>query len=54
LPYAPEQLRRLWWDSRVVDLPMVYHPIFAMLYSLKSFFFNGLKNESPFSDNVGA
>jgi hypothetical protein len=45
---------RLLLDSRVVDVPMVYHPTFAMLYSLKSLFFNGLKNESQFSDNVGA
>jgi hypothetical protein len=45
--------RRLLLDSRVVDVPMVYHPTFVMLYSLKSFFFNGLKNESPFPDSVG-
>ena len=51
---ALRNLLRLLLDSRVVDVPMVYHPTFVMLYSLKSFFFNGLKNESLFSDNVGA
>jgi hypothetical protein len=46
--------RWLLLDSRVVDVPMVYHPTFVMLYSLKSFFVNGLKNESSFPDSVGA
>jgi len=32
-------------DSRVVDLPMAYNPIFVTLSSLKPLFFNGLKNE---------
>ena len=31
-------------DSRVVDLPMAYNPIFVTLSSLKPLFFNGLKN----------
>src|SRR5215831_20837696 len=58
-PYPPalKKLSFPFWlllDSRVVDVPMVYHPTFVMLYSLKSFFVNGLKNESLFSDNVGA
>jgi hypothetical protein len=30
-------------DSRVVDVPMVYHPTFAMIYFLKSFFSMALK-----------
>ena len=47
-------LKWLLLDSRVVDVPMVYHPTFVMLYSLKSLFFNGLKNKSPFSDNARA
>jgi hypothetical protein len=52
----PRSLLRLWLllDSRVVDVPMVYHPTFVMLCSWKPLFFNALKNESPFSDNVGA
>ncbi len=41
-------------DSRVVDLPMSYNPTFVTLSSLKPFFFNGLKNELRFLDNVGA
>jgi hypothetical protein len=45
---------RLLLDSRVVDLPMSYNPIVATLSSLKPFFFNGLKKELRFSDNVGA
>jgi hypothetical protein len=32
-------------DSRVVDLPMAYNPIFVTLSSLNPLFFNGLKNE---------
>jgi hypothetical protein len=36
---------RLLLDSRVVDLPMAYNPIFVTLSSLKPLFFNGLKNE---------
>ena len=32
-------------DSRVVDVPMAYNPIFVTLSSLKPFFFNGLQNE---------
>ena len=52
--YATSAKRaRLLVDSRVMEVPMVYHPTFAMLYSLKSFFFHGRKKESPFSDNVG-
>jgi molybdate transport system substrate-binding protein len=38
-------LLRLLLDSRVVDLPMAYNPIFVTLSSLKPLFFNGLKNE---------
>jgi hypothetical protein len=45
---------RLLLDSRVVDVPMAHNPIFVMLSSLKPLFFNSLKNEFRFSDNVGA
>jgi len=45
---------RLLLDSRVVDVPMAYNPTFVTLSSLKPFFFNGLKNELRFLDNVGA
>jgi len=41
-------------DSRVVDLPMAHNPTFVTLSSLKPLFFNSLKNELRFSDNVGA
>jgi hypothetical protein len=41
-------------DSRVVDLPMAYHPTFVMLSSLKPLLFKSLKNELRFLDNVGA
>jgi hypothetical protein len=34
---------RLLLDSRVVDLPLSYNPIVVALFSLKPFFFNGLK-----------
>jgi hypothetical protein len=33
-------------DSRVVDVLMAYNPTFVILSSLKSLFFNSLKNES--------
>ena len=54
--HAPDYiiLLRLLLDSRVVDVPMAYNPTFVMLSSLKPLFFNGLKNELPFSDNAGA
>jgi hypothetical protein len=39
-------------DSRVVDLPMAYNPIFATLYPLKSLFSNGLQNELRLLDNI--
>ena len=45
---------RLLLDSRVVDLPMAHNPTFVTLSSLKPLFFNSLKNELRFSDNVGA
>ena len=45
---------RLLLDSRVLDLPMAYNPIFVMLSSSKPLFFNSLKNELCFSDNMGA
>jgi Toprim domain len=58
----PQHLRgfcrkvRFWLllDSRVVDLSMAYNPTLVILSSLKPFFFNGLKNELRFLDNVGA
>jgi len=37
---------RLLLDSRVVDVPLVYHLAFAMLSSLKLLFFKSLKNAS--------
>jgi Transposase len=40
--------------SRVVALPMAYHPTLVILSSLKLLFFHSLKNESRFSDNVRA
>ena len=46
--------QRLLLDSRVVDVPIAYNPTFVVLPPLKSLFFNGLKKESRFSDNVGA
>ena len=33
---------------------MAYNPTFVILSSLKSLFFNSLKNELRFSDNAGA
>ena len=33
-------------DSRGVDVLMAYNPTFVILSSLKSLFFNSLKNES--------
>jgi hypothetical protein len=45
---------RLLLDSRVVDLSMAYNPTLAILSSLKPLFFNSLKNELRFLDNVGA
>jgi hypothetical protein len=39
--------------SRVVDLTISYNST-CVIFSLKPFFFNGLKNEVRFSDNVGA
>jgi hypothetical protein len=53
----PDKWGYPWWlllDSRVVDVPMSYNPTFVTLSSLKPFFFNGLKNELRFLDNVGA
>jgi hypothetical protein len=50
-PYTRERnewvIKQTWLllDSRVVDLPMAYNPTFVLLSSLKSLFFNGLKNE---------
>ena len=41
-------------DSRVVVLPIAYHPNFVMLSSLNLLFFNSLKNALCFSDNMGA
>jgi hypothetical protein len=46
--------RRLLLDSRVMDVPMTSNPPLVMLSFLKPLFFNRLKNELPFSDNVGA
>ena len=43
---------RLLLDSRVVDFTMSYNPIFVMISSLKPLFFNGLKNELQFLDNM--
>jgi hypothetical protein len=37
-----------------VDVPIAYNPTLVILSSLKSLFFNSLKNESGLSDNVGA
>jgi hypothetical protein len=37
--------RRLLLDSRGVDVPMASNPTLVMLSSLKSLFFNSLKNE---------
>ena len=45
---------RLLFDSRVVNLSMAYHPTFVVLSSVKPLFFNSLKNELRFLDNVGA
>ena len=45
---------RLLLDSRVVDLSMAYNPTLVILSSLKPLFFNSLKNELRFLDNVGA
>jgi hypothetical protein len=43
--------RRLLLDSRAVDLPMAYKPIFVLLSFLKPLLFNNLKKELRFSDN---
>jgi len=48
------KLKRLLLDSRVVDVPMSYHPIVMTLSSVKPFFGNGLHKALPCSDNVGA
>ena len=45
---------RLLLDSRVVDLTMSYNPIFVTVASLKSLFFNGLKNELRFVEHMEA
>jgi hypothetical protein len=45
---------RLLLDSRVVNVPMGYSPFFVLLSALKPLFFNRLKNELCFSDNMGA
>ena len=45
---------RLLLDSRGVDVPMAYNPTLVMPPSLKPLFFNSLKRELRFSDNVGA
>ena len=45
---------RLLLDSRVVEVPTASNATFVMLPSLKSLFFNSLKNELRFLDNVGA
>ena len=45
LAHGVDQLRLLL-DSRVVDVLMAYNPTFVILSSLKSLFFNSLKNES--------
>ena len=47
-------LCRLLLDSRDADLPMAYNPTLVILSSLKPFFFNSFKNETHFSDNIGA
>jgi hypothetical protein len=44
---------RLLLDFRVVDVPMASNPTFAMLSSVKPFFFNSFKNELCFSDTAG-
>jgi hypothetical protein len=48
------KIPRLLLDSRVVDVPMAYNPTCVIFSSLKPLFFNNLKNESCFSDHVGA
>ena len=45
---------RLLLDSRVADVPMVYNLTFVILSSVKPLFFNNLKNELGFSDNMEA
>ena len=47
-------LAGLLLDSRVVDVPRVYHWTFVILSSLKPLFFNSLKKAFHFSDNAGA
>jgi hypothetical protein len=49
-----DKMMRLLLDSRVVDVPMAYNPTCVIFSSLKPLFFNNLKNESCFSDHVGA
>ena len=51
---ALEGPSRLLLDSRVVDVPMSYHPIVMTLSSVKPFFVNGLNKAWRSSDNVGA
>ena len=52
---APSGSVSLWLllDSRVVNVPMSYHPIFVTPTSWNTFFFNGLTNGLPFSDAAG-
>jgi len=55
IQYDYEVIRpRLLLDSRVVDVPMAYNPTWVIFSSLNPLFFNNLKNESCFSDHVGA
>ena len=49
-----DYLLRLLLDSRVVALSMAHTPTFVILSSFKPFFFNRLKSELRFLDNVGA
>jgi hypothetical protein len=51
--FDPLFQERLLLDSRVVVLPIAYHPNFVILSSLNPLFFNSLKNELCFSDNAG-
>jgi len=48
------KLERLLLDSRVADVPIVYNLTFVILSSVKPLFFNNLKNELGFSDNMEA
>ena len=51
---AMRNMTRLLLDSRVVDVPRSSNLIVVTLFSLRPFFFNGLKKALHFSDNVGA